>query len=38
MAESGFKAGEVSCSCGESFDTVDELISHAASSHGVDVE
>lgn len=38
MAESGFKSNEVKCTCGESFGTVGELIIHANSVHGIDVE
>jgi hypothetical protein len=38
MAEPGFNKGEVSCTCGATFDTVGELISHASSVHGTEVE
>lgn len=37
MGEGGFNQGEVSCSCGATFRTVGELISHASSAHGVEV-
>lgn len=38
MAESGFHENEVSCTCGATFGTVGELIAHASSVHGVEVE
>lgn len=39
MAEPGFKENEVKClACGATFGTVGEMISHASSAHGVEVE
>lgn len=38
MGESGFNTNEVKCTCGDTFDNVGELISHANSVHGVEVE
>lgn len=35
MPEKGFKAGEIKCSCGEEFGTLNELYQHAAYVHGV---
>lgn len=34
----GFKTGEVECTCGETFGSISELIAHASSAHGVEVE
>lgn len=36
--EGGFKRGEVQCSCGATFDTVQELIDHANHVHGTEIE
>jgi len=36
MGESGFKKGEVRCTCGATFDTVGELLTHAYAVHGVE--
>lgn len=35
MGEKGFKAGEVKCSCGDSFDSVGELLTHSFAVHGL---
>lgn len=38
MAESGFKSGEIKCTCGETFGTLNEYFAHVNSVHGVSTE
>lgn len=38
MAGNGESYDEIRCSCGDTFDTLNELYGHAGSAHGVEVE
>lgn len=37
MAESGFKRGEIRCTCGDTFDNMSDYLEHARTVHGQDV-